>query len=477
MKRRRILAALLGLCMLPVIPAAQAAAAGTPGDVDGSGEVGLLDAVCLQKWLLGAGKMAAPENADVNEDNSVDIFDLGTLKQWLIYGVKPVYVSENLSRNVKSAQVKGQEADEAFTLAQTGFALGLLKETAEDGTNTLISPYSVMQAFGMTTNGADGNTLAEMEQALGGIPIESLNRYLYTQRSGQPDDEYCKLLTANAIWVRTGYPVSEKFLQTNADYYGADVYSGPFDETTVRDVNKWTDNHTDHMIPHLIDEFGDNERMALINAVTFDAKWMSPYDSEWNVHDGTFTAADGTRQKAQMMSSEEHSYLKDEHADGFLKYYEGGRYAFAALLPEEGMTTSAYIDTLTAEGFRTMLENVEHGCDVNAQLPKFSYSYDTMLNDAMQNMGMKEAFTRDADFSRMHQDGDSDLYIGRVLHKTFISVTEEGTRAAAVTAILMEGKGMPMEVHTVILDRPFVYAIVDTQTNLPVFIGTVETLE
>lgn len=478
MKFKRMLAALLGLCMMAAVPAPAAAAEpAVTGDVDGSGDIGLLDAVCLQKFLLGQGTLPENGDADVNEDHSIDIFDLGMLKRWLMNGVQPNYTAEKATRNVRAAAVKGLPADDAYVLAQTDFAVRLLQQTAKDGKNTLLSPYSVMQALSMTANGAANNTLTQMEQTLGGIPMDELNRYNYTLRTTLPDEPDSRFLTANSIWVNQVFPVSDTFLQTDADYYAADVFYAPFDETTVRDINRWTDNNTDHMIPHLINTLDpDNDMLALVNAVTFDAKWMCEYDSEYSVHDSVFTAADGTKQDARMMYSEERNYLSDEHATGFMKHYCNGRYAFAAILPEEGMTTGEYIAGMTGESLHKLLAGNEK-TDVHAALPKFSYSYDVKLNEPLSVMGMPDAFSdTEADFSRMNADNLSRLYIGYVLHKTDISVTESGTRAAAATIVLMAEKGEPMEFKTVTLDRPFVYCIVDTETMLPLFIGTVESL-
>ncbi len=483
MKLKRWIAGILSLGMLAAAPLSgfpAAAESAVTGDVDGSSEVDLLDLVMLQKWMLGAGELSAPENADLNADRSLDIFDLGILKQWLVYGIKPHFYARNLTDGIRAGDSRGLEADEEFILGQTKFALSFLQKTAEDGRNVLVSPYSMTQALAMTANGAKGDTLSEMENVLGGTSIDKLNRYLYTQRMNQPDEDTCKLLTANSIWIRDDADrirVEDPFLQKNADYYDAAAFMAPFDQTTVRDINTWVDANTDHMIPKLLNEIKDGEVMALINAVTFDAKWASPY-SEYQVHDVPFTAYDGTEQTASMLCGEEHLYLEDAHAVGFMKPYQGGRYAFAALLPEEGMTTTEYIRSLTPEHLHELLaEPVSDGV-VITQLPKFSYDYSEELSKHFAAMGMPTAFTGTADFSDMAWTESGYLFIGSLLQKTHISVDEDGTRAAAVSAVMMSNDacflGEPKEV---ILDRPFVYCIVDRETSLPVFIGTLEKLE
>ena len=174
-----------------------------------------------------------------------------------------------------------------------------------------------------------------------------------------------------------------------------------------------------------------------------------------------------------MMNGETYEYLSDEHSTGFIKYYQDGKYAFAAILPEEGMTTGEYLATLTPDALHTMLSNPSRET-VDISIPKFSLDYSTELGDTLQAMGMTSAFQSEtADFSAM---SDRDLYISAVLHKTHIDMYEGGTRAAAVTAVLVKETCVMEPPKSVVLDRPFVYVIMDTQTSLPIFFGTVETL-
>lgn len=451
------------------------------GDVNGDGELNVLDIVMMQKWILGAGDLTIAQAADFNDDGETDIFDLALLKRELVaqQTIPPAPVemkATNLMADMASVEpVAGMPADEAFVLGQTKFALSLLQNTAEENVNTLVSPYSAVQALGMTANGAAGNTKTEMEQTIGSMAIEKLNEYLYTQRMEQPSEENCKLTTANSIWFRDDaerITVNPAFLQTNANYYKADAFAAPFDQTTVDDINNWVDSNTDHMIPKLLEELKDENVMCLINAVVFDAKWEEPFYKE-NVYERDFTAYNGTVQAAKMMYGDAYYYLQDEHAKGFYKYYEGGQYAFAALLPEEGMTVTEYINGLTPESLHETLENPIR-TTVGVGIPKFSYDYEVSLVEPLATMGMPTAFDEyNADFSEMAKTDMDALWIGDVLHKTHIDVFEGGTKAAAVTGVIMDAPtAVPIPPEEIVLDRPFVYCIVDTETSLPVFIGT-----
>lgn len=443
------------------------------GDANGDGEFNLADMSILKKWLLGKGELENWKNADLCEDGKINIFDFCVMRRYLLDEISPVsFTARNLTESVKSNAVTGAEADEDFIMSQTDFALSLLQNTADDK-NTFISPYSVMQALAMTANGADNETKAEMEKTLGGISIDKLNEYLYTYRKNQPNSENCKLSTANSIWYRNGLNVLESFLQKDADYYDADAFSAPFDETTVNDINTWVKEKTDNMISRLLEEIEDDTVMYLINAVSFDAKWKTPYIDESQIQEMKFTANDNSVQQAEMMISTEYNYLEDENAAGFLKYYKDGRYAFAALLPNEGVSIEDYIAGLTPESLNNTLSNPIK-TSVYTAIPKFSYDYDIDLADVLPEMGMPGAFDSNrADFSKMVEA--SNLYISKVIHKTHIDVFEEGTKAAAVTAVVMDENSM-MIGKSVILNRPFVYCIVDTETSLPIFIGTLMSI-
>jgi serpin B len=497
MKTKKIIAALSGLCLA----ASMAASAGVQAkkiisymplayyDINADGETDILDAIGLVKYLHGKSVPKLIDRADMDEDGQVDVFDLGLFLRLLVNEgvieeqqaelVESEYTAKKLSAAFSAAEnVSAQAVDpgEEVILGQTKFALQLLLETAKEqaGENVLVSPYSVSQALGMTANGAGGQTRSEMETVLGGS-METLNPFFYTMRVTAPDTEYAKLVTANSIWVRENYPVREDFLQTNADYYAADAYAAPFDQSTLNDINNWVSRKTDQMIPSILDEIPENAELYLVNAVAFDAKWTKPYEKA-QIRDGKFTDADGKVQAVQMMSGEEYQYLSDKHASGFLKSYQGGKYAFAALLPEKGLTPEAYLETLTPESLHQMLAEPERAA-VTTKMPEFSYDFDTLLNESLQTMGMPTAFGDDADFTAM-TDSPEGLYISRVIHKTHIEVTPVGTRAGAATAVEMNEKGMPFfeETREVILDRPFVYMIVDTETCLPVFFGTVNSV-
>lgn len=365
---------------------------------------------------------------------------------------------------------------EDYNTPVTDFALRLFAASESSGENTLISPISVLAALAMTANGASGTTLSEMEQTLG-LTSDDLNLYLYTYMNSLPQGEKCKLSVANSIWFKDDplFTVNNAFLQKNADYYGAEIYKTPFNAQMMRDVNNWVNKGTDGMIPKILNSVPEEAIMYLINTIAFDAEWASIYE-HYQVRDGIFTTESGEEQNVEFMYSTEGRYLSDGNATGFIKPYKRGNYAFVALLPNEGISVTDYIATIDAENLRSMISSAKQTyTQVRASIPKFKTEYEVGMTDILSEMGMPTAFdVTSADFSNLGSYDDQNIYIGRVLHKTYIEVAEKGTKAGAVTVVQMNGASAepPEEPKEVYLDRPFVYMIIDYTNNVPLFIGT-----
>lgn len=375
----------------------------------------------------------------------------------------------NLMAEIQPMKAESAPVDPAAAEATADFALRLFRAGNEPDKNTLLSPLSVLCALSMTANGAKGETLAQMEQTLG-LDRDRWNACFRAYMEALKSDGSLKL--ANSIWFTADprFTVERSFLQTNADYYGADAYQAPFDESTLADINNWVKEKTDGMIPKILDKIPQEALMYLVNALAFDAKWMKPY-TEYAVQEGEFRCADGTKRKVKLMYSEEGQYLEHEKAVGFLKPYEGGKYAFAALLPKEGVSVEELLAALDGAALYKLLTEPEYAT-VQAALPKFETEYGAELSETLKNMGMELPFDGfQADFSGLGSSTGGNIFIGRVLHRTFLSVDEAGTRAGASTVVEMVDECAPMDLKQVVLDRPFVYLLVDLETGLPFFIG------
>ncbi|HZK18608.1 MAG TPA: serpin family protein [Clostridia bacterium] len=393
--------------------------------------------------------------------------------------------SSNLMDNVQKSDLapieisdpENQQANKKVEI--TDFALNLFRECYE-GKNILISPLSIVSALGMTGNGANNETLTEMEDVLQS-DISDLNNYLkaYTAYC-IPSNEGAKVNLTNSIWFKNDedLTVNKDFLQTNKDYYNADIYKAPFDAGTKNDINNWVKRETKGMIKDLLKESPSEDTiMYLINALSFDAEWENIYKNT-QIRSGEFTLESGEIQTAEFMSSDEYSYLENELATGFIKPYKDNKYAFVALLPKDNTSMSDLLESLDGKSVMGLLENKMNE-RVYTKTPKYSVEYGTLLNEPLVRLGMSDAFNRErADFARLGTYTNENIFISRVIHKTKIDLDERGTKAGAVTAVEMEcTSGMVDEPKRVILDRPFFYMIVDTNQNLPLFMGSLMGLD
>ena len=393
--------------------------------------------------------------------------------------------SENLVDNVKPNPVPVyNRIDEGQSAAVAQFSAQLLNKLSDGDKNVVYSPLSVLYALAMTANGAEGETLAQME-AVFGMPLDQLNGYLHSVVNLLPSDEGYDFDIANSIWIKNDedkFTVNEDFLTTVKSYYDAGVFTAEFDEKTLKDINNWVTQKTNGQIQNVLDRIDENAVMYLINALNFEADWLNDYN-EYDVSDGTFTKADGTMQDAEFMYKRENGYLSDEDTQGFIKYYKDRKYAYVALLPEAGVNIDDYIASLDGEKITNLLNTADMAQEVETAIPKYETTYDTEMSEIFKALGMTDAFdSRLADFSKMGtaQVEGENICINRIIHKAFIRVAEKGTQAGAATVVEMIAEGAmmienpPKEVY---LNRPFVYMIIDPQTKLPLFMGAVYEIE
>lgn len=373
-------------------------------------------------------------------------------------------LTEGISKNESASKAP----DDEFKAAASSFAAELFKDNYSKGKTTLVSPLSVLTALALVQNGAQGNTLAQLERVLGGLDRDALNKYMRA---------YCDFLSAgdelkiaNSVWTDSSVEAKQAFLQKAVDSYSAQIFSALLSsKKTVSSINSWVKKNTDGMIPKIIEDADRDAVMMLINAVAFEAKWETPYTND-DIEKLEFNSYSGKSKKTEFMCSTESVYLSDSDAVGFMKPYKNGRFAFAALLPDEDVNIDDYIASLSGEKLMKIFSSAKKNEEVDVKMPKFKAEYSTQLIDTLKKMGIEDAFDRkSADFSSLIDKNDG-AYIGTVMHKTFIEVDQEGTRAAAATLVGISKMSMPA-INPVCLNRPFVYMIVDTETNLPLFIG------
>lgn len=355
-----------------------------------------------------------------------------------------------------------------FESAQLRFALSLFKESVamrEDNSSALLSPLSVAMALLMLANGAEGEARTELETILG-LETDTLNARMKAHTDSLLERNLATLRIANSIWLKDGAVTPDAEFEARVrDYLGAEIFNRPFDDATKEEINAWVKKYTDGMIDSIIEEIDSDAAAYLINALVFDGAWSSGY-SEDMITKEKFYAYGGSIFKTDMLRSKEYRFLNDGKATGFIKGYNGD-YSFVALLPNEGVDLYDYIAALDASTLYSLISNPAI-TKVNTGIPTFQYENKVKLNDTLRAMGLEYLF-----------EGAAEVGGGEVLHKTAIELTPYGTKAAAVTNIMTEASvgDVVEELPEVVLDRPFLYLIVDSKSLLPIFMGTVTDIE
>lgn len=378
----------------------------------------------------------------------------------------------NLMDGIEAKPVTAAEDLSANSAELIDFCARLLKASNVSSKNTLVSPLSVLLALTMTANGAVGETREQLEAAFG-MSIDELNIFLYSyMKSLEQGASEVKL--ANSIWINSDerFTANQEFLQTNADYYNADLYTLPFDKETKNTINNWISNKTDNLIREALNEVDSSAVMYLINTLLFDAQWETIYTDDHVIDEASFRTEDSQELPIKLMESTENIYIKGDRVEGFYKPYAGDRFAFVALCPDETLSIDELISTLDGKTLFNLLSSKE-STSVKVYIPKFKSEFSANLTDAMKKMGVTDAFSlKTARFDKLGQSSAGNIFISKILHKTYISVAEKGTKAGAATIVEANDSAAPFEQKTIRLDRPFVYMLLDCQNNLPLFIGT-----
>ena len=391
---------------------------------------------------------------------------------------KPTFQSEY--KPIDFAALSNEQYDEkAMEEEYMKFVFDFFSKTSEkseDG-NIMVSPACLMFAFDLAAAGAGGDTLKQIAEAVGnGEDPEKTLKFASDLMKKINDSEGVKFKTANAEWFnkdRYGDNVNKEYLNYVKEMYGAEVNFSEFNDKTKNEINEWTSEHTNKMIPEIIKNLSSDHAAVLVNAIAFDSKWATPYE---DAPENTFHGSKGDK-KTPFLFGSEHTYLENGEAVGFRKDYEGGQYSFVAMLPkDEKVSIRDFASKLTYDKYKEFMES-RTDIEVWTRMPEFKSDYQTDPIAVLKELGITDAFDPNkADFRGI---ADTGLYIEQVIHKTAIEVNKDGTKASAATAILMtDGAIMvePEEHKEVYLERPFVYAIVDNATDMPIFIGSLENV-
>jgi serpin B len=371
----------------------------------------------------------------------------------------------------------------SLVAGNSAFAFDLYQQLKDKEGNLFYSPYSISLALAMTYGGARTETEEQMADALRfSLPqnrlhpaFNALALALDSRGEGAQgkDGEGFRLNIVNAIWGQQDYPFLGDFLDLLAVNYGAGLrvldFIGATEESRVT-INDWVSDQTEGRIKDLIPAGAITTitRLVLTNAIYFNAAWEYPFEKDMT-EDGIFYRLDGSEVTVPMMSQKEtFGYGEGDGYQAVELPYDGNELSMVILLPASGRF-GAFEEALDAAQVDGIIGGMEHR-QVILTMPKFEFDSSFSLKEALSAMGMPLAFSEMADFSGM--TGNRDLFIMDVVHKAFVSVDEEGTEAAAATAVIMGETAMPpSEAVEVTIDRPFIFLIRDIETGAILFVG------
>jgi serpin B len=377
-----------------------------------------------------------------------------------------------LPRDLTSGERKAIDAANAFSLS-----LWAKTNAAQRGSNVFVSPLSATFALGMTLNGAANQTLEEMRSALqlGSATQQEINegyRSLMTLLTGV--DPAVKMQIANSIWYRNGFPFLSSFLDSAKQYFDAEVTGLNFaDEAgSLKTINGWVDSKTNHKIPTILDEITPDAVMFLINAIYFNGPWRDKFDPA-QTRTALFRLAEGTTQPVSLMHRfASMSYVDSPAYQAVDLPYGNSAFTMTVVLPRESTDVESVAASLTPDTWQSLTNGLRNVA-VDLSLPKLKLSYERKLNADLQALGMISAFVQGAaDFTRMSPSGRQ-LYIDFVKQKTFVDISEEGTEAAAVTAVGVNVASAPPPPMIMRVDRPYIFMIRERLSGTLLFMGKI----
>jgi len=363
--------------------------------------------------------------------------------------------------------------------ANNDFGFRLLGKLDQDsaGKNVFFSPFSLSSALLMTWNGAAGQTGDEMAKALGVSPApqSAINQgySLLLPYLRNPDDKV-ELSVANALWIRQDLHFAPAFQQTCELDYGAQTTSLDLDSQSGIDaINAWVNQNTHGKIPTIIDTPPDPSLVAVLtDAIYFHGTWTNPFKKE-STQPAPFTLDNGTTKQVPLMYQEtDFPYDETAQFQAVALPYGTGRISMYIVLPKSGTQLDDLISKLDAKAWDGFVTQFSH-TEVQLSLPKFHADYKASLADTLKSLGMVTAFDpQHADLTPM---GVTEAHISYVLHKATLDVDEEGTVAAAATAVGVTASAMPVRQAPIVMrvDHPFFCAIRDNSTGTILFEGVI----
>lgn len=456
-----------------------------------------LSALCLLIALAGCSKNSRDKSTDVTETDPANVLDSAQ--------------EAPVDRNAPALEEES-DADEpdvfmaSRALQQFGTSLFEELHTSSPDKNLAISPWSVESALVMTAAGAKSHTLAQMLYALGFVQLadnpdamqtsfaalsqELLRNAIKSDDDGDndddgddDDDDDLILHAANALWIanQLHQDLREDFEHTLRETHNAEAHDATFQadaEGARKKINQWIFKNTDEKIKDLLPRgsITSDTSIVLTNAIAFDADWTHAFDKK-DTKKKKFTRLNNQTVDVDLMHRkfQRAAYWQSDDFHAVALPYESGNYVMSIVVPSEGKFAEVRTQ-LFEDGFeRVFVPGEKRATEiVNVYLPRFKFRWKQSLTSALKSLGMEHAFDDRADFSKMFKT--TSHRISDVIHEVYIDVDEEGTEAAAATGVIVSTTSVrvdPPKEYEVRADRPFLFAIHDTATHTPIFLGQV----
>lgn len=347
------------------------------------------------------------------------------------------------------------------------FALASKLDFAASKKNELISPISIGMDFTMLLNGTTGKTRTDLAKALewSGSSLKEVNEWYSALLANSDEDS--QMVYANAIFSRD-INLKPSYVQSMKSFYSAELGKLPARESdALAKVNGWVNEHTKKRIPKILAQLNPLDCIVLLNAVTFDGKWSQPFEAR-STSQVEFNSPTGKAKVPFLMSLDKpFNYYEDSRAQYLKMEYRGRRYAMLLMLPAKGRSVG---EVLMASSLINAHKNFELKKGLVA-FPKFQFQSNYNLIPPFWKLGVKRLFEFTTDYGNMAPK--EELKVSQAVHKSFIEVNEQGTKAGAATAIVMTHKVMSMPEFRFIADRPFAFALYDIKSGTILFLGVV----
>lgn len=354
-------------------------------------------------------------------------------------------------------------------------SVNILKNSNEPLNNIIVSPLAVQMAMGLLVNGSKNKTQKRIIDTIG-MESAVLNDYLKTYIEEAPKDVRGNINFVNAFWlnaINTGLDLNSVYKDRIQEYLGAQIKQEPFSQGCEVVMNNWIKEETNGMVNSVVRQVNSTDWLYMMNIATFDMDWEQSYDLS-DIKTGSFNNDKGDVVEVETMTSVESLYIEDNDTTGFIKNYYIPRYKFIGILPDKENKFDDYISKLDSRKLIKLLEGAEKK-NVKATIPAFESIKTVNIRRVLSSIGLADIFAKDADYSGMLKNG-MPMSLTKIYHTSKIRVGKKSSEAAIVTNVASKKTTEKKYSKEVVLDRPFIYIIFDTEESIPIFIGTIKNI-